>query len=165
MKRVERFNRAFEHLRGQGKFHTQKELAACMDASEANISKALKGDKKVLTDSFLRRFNDAFGSVFNIDWLITGDGDVFLSGNQIVSGSNNTTSQNSDNTTNNTSNNFGDGCGGAIYAGRGGVSVDGALMRAFDEIAAQRRVTEKTQAQMNELIQIIKSFADGSASK
>lgn len=32
-----------------------------------------------------------------------------------------------------------------------------ALLRAFDEIAAQRRLAEKAQAQMDELLQILKS--------
>lgn len=124
----------------------------------------LSGKTKSISQSMENKILSYFRDI-NRTWLLTGEGDMLVSGNQVVSGSNNTTSQNSGNTTNNTSNNFGDGCGGAIYASRGDVSIDGALMRAFDEIAAQRRVTEKTQAQMDELIRIIKSFADDSASK
>jgi hypothetical protein len=45
-------------------------------------------------------------------------------------------------------------------AGNGNnVNAGEALLRAFDEIAAQRRVTEKAQAQIDDLLQIIKAFA------
>lgn len=51
------------------------------------------------------------------------------------------------------------GSGSASVAGNGNnVNAGEALLRAFDEIAAQRRVTEKAQQQIDDLLQIIKSF-------
>lgn len=49
--------------------------------------------------------------------------------------------------------------GGTAVAGVGNnVNNSDALLRAFDEIAAQRRVTEKTQEQMGELLVLMKSM-------
>ena len=49
--------------------------------------------------------------------------------------------------------------GGTAVAGVGNnVNNSDALLRAFDEIAAQRRVTEKAQEQMGELLALMKSM-------
>lgn len=45
-----------------------------MGASVSNVSSAMNGVESVLTDKFMRRFNDAFNTLFNIDWLLTGEG-------------------------------------------------------------------------------------------
>ena len=48
---------------------------------------------------------------------------------------------------------------GTAVAGVGNrVNADEALLRAFEEIAAQRRVTEKAQEQMGELLALMKSM-------
>ena len=48
---------------------------------------------------------------------------------------------------------------GTAVAGVGNrVNADEALLRAFDEIAAQRRVTEKAQEQMGELFALMKAM-------
>ena len=61
MERKERFKEAFEYLKSRGTAHTQRDIALKMDSSEGNISKAMKGDERVLTNRFLRRFNEAYG--------------------------------------------------------------------------------------------------------
>lgn len=76
MEKADRFNLAFQYLRGKGIIHSQKDLAVAMQSTPPNISSALKGDEKVLTDRFLRRFNTAFDDVFDIDWLLYGEGDM-----------------------------------------------------------------------------------------
>ena len=75
MDKVERFRRAYEYLRNRGLVHTQKDLAEIMQATPPHVSLAFKGDIKYLTDSFLLRFNEAFGRIFNHQWLILGEGD------------------------------------------------------------------------------------------
>lgn len=118
MDKRERFNAAFDYLKSLGLFHTQKELAEKMGAAAPNISSALKGDPKILTDRFLRRFNEAFSNMFSPEWLCLGDG-VMIAGdvdtiikerNQTVIGGNNKTTQNNGN--HNTTNNY-KGYGGA----------------------------------------------------
>lgn len=76
MDKVERFKRAYEYLRNRGMVHTQKDLAEIMQATPPHVSLAFKGDNKYLTDSFLLRFNEAFGRIFNHQWLILGEGDM-----------------------------------------------------------------------------------------
>lgn len=90
MERKERFQKAFDYLRDNGLVHTQKDVASVMNASRSNISSAMNGDTKVLTDRFLKRFNAAFDSVFNIDWLLHGKGNMLSdSASQNVNGNNN----------------------------------------------------------------------------
>lgn len=76
MNRKERFQKAYNYLRSRGIIHTQEEVANRMQSTASNVSKAMKGVENVLTDNFLRRFNEAFGSVFNLQWLILGEGDM-----------------------------------------------------------------------------------------
>lgn len=47
-----------------------------MGASRPNVSSALHGDERVLTDRFIERFNAAFDGIFNTEWLLTGEGEM-----------------------------------------------------------------------------------------
>lgn len=82
MDRKERFQKAYNYLRSKGIIHTQEEVANRMQSTASNVSKAMKGVENVLTDSFLRRFNDAFGNVFSLQWLILGEGEMMIDGNE-----------------------------------------------------------------------------------
>lgn len=77
-KKVLRLNKGFEYLRSIGMVHTQEDVAKAMGASRPNVSSALKGDGKVLTDKFLKRFANAF-DVLSQDWLLTGEGPMLTS--------------------------------------------------------------------------------------
>lgn len=74
--RVGRITEAIAYLKSKGKIHKQQDVAERMQADKSNVSRALSGDEKYLTDNFLRRFNSAFGGMFNNEWLINGDGDM-----------------------------------------------------------------------------------------
>lgn len=76
MGKKERFNDAFNYLKENGLAHTQKDVAETMGSTSPNVSSALKGIESVLTDNFLRRFDEAYKNIFNIDWLLSGDGDM-----------------------------------------------------------------------------------------
>lgn len=93
MGKKERFQRAFDYLRGSGMAHTQTDVATRMKASRSSVSSAFNGDTKALTDNFLRRFNAAYNGMFNIDWLIGGNGEMLCvtSGNSIQGSNNNAT--------------------------------------------------------------------------
>lgn len=67
-----RFINAFRYLKDTGVVHTQRDLAEKMQSTEGNISKAMKGEEKVLTDKFLTRFCNAFSGTFNLEWLLYG---------------------------------------------------------------------------------------------
>jgi phage repressor protein C with HTH and peptisase S24 domain len=71
--KVERLNEAFNYLRYNGLIATQKDVSDALGSSPSNISKALKGDERVLTDNFLVRFSDTFSDISSA-WLLTGEG-------------------------------------------------------------------------------------------
>lgn len=169
MERKERFKEDFEYLKSRGTAHTQRDIALKMDSSEGNISKAMKGDERVLTNRFLRRFNEAYGNISNIEWLIDGVGEILVVnngniGNLVIGDGNTNTNSGGGNTTNNrntttTTNNY-SGCG------YGGVDTENTLITSsmyqalFDELSAQRKVTEKAQAQIDTLLDIIRGISD-----
>lgn len=135
MDRKQRFNEAYNYLRNNGRLHTQKDVATKMGTTAPNVSSALKGMESVLTDNFLRRFNRAYDSTFSESWLLRGEGDMLNpSITQTVSGDGNTS-----------------------VAGNGN-HVNSDLGKALDEIAAQRRVTEKAQEQIDRLLSIIEKM-------
>lgn len=74
MTKARRLNEAFQYLRERGKVHSQKDLALAMGATAPNVSSALRGVDKVLTEKFLRRFVEAFDNEVSYDWLLTGEG-------------------------------------------------------------------------------------------
>lgn len=47
-----------------------------MGASATNVSSAFNGDSRVLTNRFISRFNAAFDNLFNLGWLLTGEGEM-----------------------------------------------------------------------------------------
>lgn len=135
MNKKDRFNQAFAHLKSIGLIHTQKDLADKMKSTQANVSSALKGKEKVLTDNFLVRLNEAFDNIFSREWLLNGEGEMLKTTlNQSVNGDNNTT-----------------------IAGNGN-NVNAIMKIYFEEIAAQRRLTEKMQEQVDRLLNIIESM-------
>lgn len=72
----ERFNKAFAYLQGKQIIKGQKDLAEKLGATPGNISKALSGDKSALTNNLMKRFCAAFPGMFNLRWLILGEGEM-----------------------------------------------------------------------------------------
>lgn len=78
MSKTERLNEAFNYLRFKGLVDTQKDVATAMKSTPQNVSSALRGNEKVITDSFLTRFAEAFQEV-SPQWLLTGEGSMLNS--------------------------------------------------------------------------------------
>ena len=78
MDKKTRFNDAYDYLLSIGRAHKQKDIAVAMSSTEANISQALKGHPKVLTDNFLLRFLTAYPDIFSMSWMFTGKGSMLL---------------------------------------------------------------------------------------
>ena len=78
MDRTERFNKAYEYLRFNGFIKKQEDVAKKMKATRSNVSLALSGNPKVLTNSFLVRFNAAFDYIFSMEWLANGEGSMLI---------------------------------------------------------------------------------------
>ena len=71
---VERINKAYEYLLDTGRVNMKKDVAEIMNTKAPNISSALKGNPRFLTEGFIVRFNNAFDGIFNESWLLTGEG-------------------------------------------------------------------------------------------
>lgn len=67
---------AFSYLKSIGLVSTQKDLAAKMNSTAPNVSKALAGDPKALTENFMKRLNLSFGEIFNERWLLNLEGSM-----------------------------------------------------------------------------------------
>ena len=78
MDKKERLNAAYEHLRHIDAIRTQKDVADKMSSTSQNVSQALQGNPKVLTDRFLMRFLTAFPDIFSMQWLFTGSGTMLI---------------------------------------------------------------------------------------
>lgn len=82
MNRKDRFCAAYEHLRHIDKIRTQQDLADAIGSTSQNVSKALSGNPKVLTDNFLLRFLTAYSDIFSMPWMFTGKGTMLLNDSQ-----------------------------------------------------------------------------------
>lgn len=137
MDKLERFRLAFQYLKDSGIAHTQRDVAKKMGATPPNVSSAMRGDEKFLTGNFLKRFNLAYGGIFNEEWLIDGIGQMLcdsLPKNETAAIVNN-------------------------QVGNGNhFNSDMTVNQFMVELAAQRKLTEKAQEQMDRLITIIEQL-------
>ena len=78
MNKKDRFCAAYEHLRHIDKIRTQQDLADVIGSTSQNVSRALSGNPKVLTDNFLLRFLTAYPDIFSMSWMFTGKGTMLL---------------------------------------------------------------------------------------
>ena len=78
MERSERMKKAYEYLRFQGLAGTQEDVADMLKRQRTNVSSALNGNPKYLTDKFIEDFCKTFGTI-NPNWLITGEGSMLIS--------------------------------------------------------------------------------------
>ncbi len=144
MTRNERMQTAFNYLRLEGLANNQRNLSEKVGTTPSNVSKALKGDERFLTDKFLRRFNAAFGNVFNEDWLLTGEGEMLRPSASVHQ-------QGGDNATQ--------------VGGDYNVNSAAALERALDEIAEQRKLVATAQGQISRLIAVIERMTASAQDK
>ena len=63
----ERLKKAIDYLRFKGLVLKDKDVAIAMGADPSNVSRALSSEP---SDRFIRRFNEAFGDVFNVNYLL-----------------------------------------------------------------------------------------------
>ena len=74
--REKRLHEVFEHLRKFFGIHTQTDFAVALKYSRVYISSALNGNEKNLTDKLFENICEAYPGVFNLHYLLTGDGDL-----------------------------------------------------------------------------------------
>ena len=76
MSKNERFEKAINYLRMQGVVAKNEDVATRMNADPSNVSRSIKGTGNNPTGKFLQRFNHAFGDIFNLNWLLEGEGEM-----------------------------------------------------------------------------------------
>ena len=79
MKKGERLTQAIDYLKKTGKAKTLDDIANVIQRSKTNISSAANGNHRYLTDKFLSHFNMCYDNMFNLKWLMTGEGDMLSS--------------------------------------------------------------------------------------
>lgn len=103
-----RLEEAVAYLKGSRVVKTQKEIADQLGTYTSNLSKAINGDEKYLTDNFLQRLSDEYG--FSINWLLIGEGQMLkdnTAGRDIITGGTNITGEIEGNATINVDNSRG----------------------------------------------------------
>ena len=74
--RQKRLIEVYEHLRKYYGIHTKTGFAEALHYGRTSMSAAMNGDEKYLTDSLFKNICEAYKGVFNLDYLLTGEGDL-----------------------------------------------------------------------------------------
>ena len=74
--REKRLHEVFEHLRKFFGIHTQTDFAVALKYSRVYISSALNGNEKNLTDKLFEKICEAYPGTFNLDYLLSGNGQL-----------------------------------------------------------------------------------------
>ena len=72
----ERIQAVYAHLRAYHGIHTQTELAAALHVTQPVMSAAINGNESYLTKNLFMKVCAAFPGVFNLDYLLNGDGEL-----------------------------------------------------------------------------------------
>lgn len=74
--RQKRLHEVFEHLRNFFGIHTQIDFAVALKYSRVYISSALNGNEKNLTDKLFESICEAYPGVFDLNYLLNGEGQL-----------------------------------------------------------------------------------------
>ncbi len=80
MGRKERLNEVYEYVRKHFPIHTQTDFADRLKYNRTYISSAMNGNERYLTDKLFTNICEAFPGVFNLDYLLTGEGELLSKG-------------------------------------------------------------------------------------
>ena len=74
--RKDRLNEVYEHLRNHFGIHTKTQFAAVLKITQPALSSAMNGNEAYLTDNLFKKICAAYQGVFNLDYLLTGNGQL-----------------------------------------------------------------------------------------
>ena len=66
----------YEHLRKHFGVHTKKDFADALKIKQPGLYSAMNGNEAYLTDNLFKRICAAYQGVFNLDYLLTGNGQL-----------------------------------------------------------------------------------------
>ena len=76
MERQKRLNEVYQYLRQHRGIHTKSDFAESVHYGRTSMSAALNGNESYLTDSLFKNICDAFPQTFNLQYLLTGEGQL-----------------------------------------------------------------------------------------
>lgn len=76
IEKQKRLHEVYEHLRKFFGVHTQIDFAESLKYSRVYISAAMNGNEKNLTDKLFKKICDAYPGVFDLNYLLTGEGQL-----------------------------------------------------------------------------------------
>ena len=76
IERQKRLNEVYEHLHNHHGVHTKGGFADEIGYARAYVSSALNGNEDYLTDKLFKNICSTYKGVFNLDYLLTGEGDL-----------------------------------------------------------------------------------------
>ena len=82
--RQKRLHEVYEHLRKFFGVHTQIDFAEALKYSRVYISAAMNGVEKNLTDKLFKNICEVYPGVFNLDYLLTGEGKLLIKAGEIT---------------------------------------------------------------------------------
>lgn len=74
--RQKRLIEVYEHLRRFYGIHTKTGFAEALHYGRTSMSAAMNGDEKYLTDSLFKNICEAYKGVFDLNYLLTGNGQL-----------------------------------------------------------------------------------------
>lgn len=75
---VDRLNEVYRHLYAQEEIETQEDFAAALKMQRSSVSAAINGNVKYLTKNLFQKICATYQGVFNLDYLLTGEGSLLL---------------------------------------------------------------------------------------
>lgn len=75
----DRLREIYAYSREHLGIHTQADLSERLEMSKSTLSSAMNGSEMYLTNNLFKRICAAFPNVFNLDYLLTGEGPLLLS--------------------------------------------------------------------------------------
>lgn len=76
--RKDRLLEVYEHLRKNRGVHTKKDMAETIGVTLPALYSAFGGSDPYLTDNLFKKICYAFPGVFNLDYLLTGEGSLLV---------------------------------------------------------------------------------------
>lgn len=76
MSRKDRLNEVYEYVRSHFPVHTKNDFADKLKYHRTYISSAMHGNEKYLTDKLFMNICETFPNVFNLEYLLTGNGQL-----------------------------------------------------------------------------------------
>ena len=83
--RQKRLKEVYDHLRKYYGVHTQTDFSDAIKYSRSVISSALNGHESYLTDKLFRNICEVYHGVFNLNYLLTGEGDLLTIEEDVLS--------------------------------------------------------------------------------